>query len=56
MDYNQVVDLIKVDKKASSDNITIVYVKEIGSFEFRKIKIDLIKDYLKEEVYLWKMF
>ena len=47
VDTQKVIDLIKVDKKASSDNVTIVYVSKIGSFEFRKIKIDSIKDYLK---------
>ena len=47
VDTNKVIDLIKVDKKASSDNVTIVYVEKVGSYEFRKIKIDSIKDYLK---------
>lgn len=44
---DRIIELIKVDKKASSDTITIVYVSKIGEFEFRKINIDEIKNYLK---------
>ncbi len=47
IDIEKIIDLIKVDKKASGNMVSIVYVKEIGSFEFRKIKIDELKEYLK---------
>ena len=47
IDIDKIIDLIKVDKKASGDMVSIVYVKTPGSFEFRKIKIDELKEYLK---------
>lgn len=47
IDIEKIIDLIKVDKKASGNMVSIVYVKTIGSFEFRKIKIDELKEYLK---------
>ena len=47
IDIDKIIDLIKVDKKASGDMVSIVYVKTPGSFEFRKIKIDGLKEYLK---------
>ncbi len=47
IDIEKIIDLIKVDKKASGDMVSIVYVNKIGSFEFRKIKIDELKEYLK---------
>ena len=47
IDTGKMIDLIKVDKKASGDMVSIVYVKNIGSFEFKKIKIDQLKEYLK---------
>lgn len=37
---------IKKDKKAKGDFITIVYVDRIGSFEFKDIKIDEMKEYI----------
>ena len=37
---------IKKDKKAKGDLITIVYVEKIGSFEFRDIRIDEVKNYI----------
>ena len=42
----EVINLIKVDKKASSNFITIVYSDKIGSFEFKKIEINDLINYL----------
>ena len=47
LDVDKVIDLIKVDKKASGDMVSIVYVEKIGSFEFKKIKVEDLKEYLK---------
>lgn len=47
LDVDKVIDLIKVDKKASGDMVSIVYVEKLGSFEFRKIKVEDLKEYLK---------
>ena len=37
------------DKKASGDKITIICVKEIGSFEMRKINISELEAYIEGE-------
>ena len=42
------VDFITHDKKASGDEVTIVYCEKIGSFEMKKIKISDIEGYIKE--------
>ena len=47
IDKNKVIDLLKVDKKASGNTISIVYVDKIGSFEFKIIEIDKLNEYLK---------
>ena len=47
IDTNKVIDLIKLDKKSSGDTITIVYVSKIGEFEFKKIEINDLTNYLK---------
>jgi len=47
IDNKKVINLIKVDKKASGNMVSIVYVDKIGSFEFRKIEIDKLNEYLK---------
>jgi 3-dehydroquinate synthase len=39
--------LIGHDKKAFGDGVTVVYVDEIGSFEFRKLKIEEIEKYVE---------
>ncbi len=36
-DTETIINACKHDKKLQGDNITVVYVKEIGSFEFRKM-------------------
>lgn len=41
---SQLVDMLKHDKKASGDKITVVTVKNIGSFEFKKIDFDTLLD------------
>lgn len=44
---DEIINLVRLDKKSSGTKVSIVYVKEIGSFEFRKIEINELKDYLK---------
>ncbi len=39
--------LIKHDKKASGNGVTVVYVEEIGSFEFRTLGIREIEKYME---------
>ena len=46
LDKDKIIDLIKSDKKARGNEINIVYVEDIGSFEFRKIKIDNLREML----------
>ena len=47
VDKEKIVELIKSDKKASGNKVTIVYVSKIGSFDFRVIEVDSLKKYLK---------
>jgi len=47
VDEKTAVNAILHDKKAGADSISTVYVKEIGSFEFRKMKIDELESRLK---------
>ena len=47
LNNNEVLNLVKLDKKSSGNKITIVFVNEFGSFEFRKIEINELNDYLK---------
>ena len=44
--------IIKFDKKRNNDFIDIIISKEIGTYEIRKIKIDELKEALKDE-YIW---
>ena len=46
LNKEEVINLIKVDKKASSNFITIVYVDKIGEFSFKKLEINDLIDYL----------
>lgn len=46
-DLKTIIEACSHDKKMSGDEITIVYVKEIGSFEFKKIKFSKLKEFLK---------
>lgn len=45
---NDIYEFIVHDKKASGDEITIVYCENIGSFEMRKIKLLEVKKYISE--------
>ena len=47
-DANRLAELVAHDKKASSNNVTIIYCEEIGSFEMRSIEIPEIKKYITE--------
>ncbi len=47
-DKDEIINTIKHDKKASGDKITVIYVKEIGSFEMRKIDISELYGYINE--------
>ncbi len=49
MDKEKVLNAVRHDKKASGDKITIIYVKEIGSFEMRKINISELSGYIEGE-------
>ena len=49
IDKDKVLSAVMHDKKASGDKITIIYVKEIGSFEMRKIKISELEAYIEGE-------
>ena len=46
MDPDTLVSYVNHDKKASGDEITVIYCKEIGAYEMRKIRTEDIKDYL----------
>ena len=48
VDANALVELVARDKKASGNTVTIIYCKELGSFEQRSIKIEDIRKYITE--------
>lgn len=48
VDADALVSFIAHDKKASGDDVTIVYCEKIGTFEMKKIKIADIKKYITE--------
>ncbi len=48
VDADALVSFIAHDKKASGNEVTIVYCEKIGTFEMRKIKISDIKNYITE--------
>lgn len=48
VDANELVEYIRVDKKAKGSKIAIVYVNEIGSFEIKEIDISDIYNYINE--------
>ena len=48
VDYDAMVEFVIHDKKASGDEVTIVYCNEIGSFDMKKIKVSEIKKYIQE--------
>ena len=43
--YEDAIDFLKHDKKASNDLISIIYVNEVGKYEIRKEKIEDLKKY-----------
>ncbi|MBQ2942210.1 MAG: 3-dehydroquinate synthase [Clostridia bacterium] len=47
-DKDKIINTIKHDKKATGDKITVIYVKEIGNFEMRKIDISELYGYINE--------
>ena len=47
MNSDELYNFITLDKKRSGNNITIVYVDEIGSFKFINQEIELLKEFLK---------
>lgn len=49
-DADTLISYIMRDKKAKGDSITVIYVKEIGSFEMREIKISEMKEYINRGI------
>ncbi len=47
-DKDKVLEAISHDKKADGEELTVIFVPEIGSFEMKKIPLASFKDYLKE--------
>lgn len=47
-DKKALSDFVRHDKKASGDGVTVVYVSEIGGFEFRTLGIEEIEKYVEE--------
>ncbi len=47
-DKKALSDFVRHDKKASGQGVTVVYVEEIGSFEFRTLSIEEIEKYVEE--------
>ena len=45
-DADTLISYIMRDKKAKGENITVIYVDEIGSFEMKEIKISDMKEYI----------
>ena len=51
VDVEKVTDLISHDKKASGNKINVVYVNNIGSFEFKTLSILEIKAIIGGNIY-----
>lgn len=47
-DINTITDAVKHDKKMSGDEITVIYVPEVGKFEMKKIAFKKLEEELKE--------
>ena len=45
---SELIEYIKVDKKAKGNKIAIVYVEKIGSFEIKEIEINEMYEYINE--------
>lgn len=46
-DKKRLIDFIRHDKKASGDGVIVVFVEQIGSFEFRRLSIEEIEAYME---------
>ena len=51
VDEDTLISYIFHDKKMDGDEITVIYCKEIGAYEMRKIKAQDIKSYLNGGVW-----
>lgn len=47
-DIEKIIEAMKHDKKMSGNNITIVYVEEVGSFKMRTVEFSILEKELKE--------
>ncbi len=47
-DADELLELIAHDKKASGDDVTVVYCEKVGTFDMRKIKVSDMKKYITE--------
>ena len=48
IDVQALIDAVRHDKKMSGDEITVIYVPEIGSYEMKKMPFDEFADGIKE--------
>ena len=48
VDADKLVSLIAHDKKASGDEVTVVYCEKIGTFDMKKVKVSEMKKYITE--------
>ena len=47
-DADKLVEFITHDKKASGDEVTVVYCDKIGTFDMKKVKVSEMKKYITE--------
>ena len=47
-DMKKITEAIRHDKKASGNDITVVYVREIGSFELLKVGLEELSEFLED--------
>lgn len=47
-DIEKIIEAMKHDKKMSGNNITVVYVEEVGSFKMRTFEFSILEKELKE--------
>lgn len=47
-DIEKIIEAMKHDKKMSGNNITVVYVEEVGSFKMRTVEFSILEKELKE--------
>ena len=46
-DFDIIIEAIRHDKKMSGDEITVIYVPQVGKYEMRKISLDKLKEMIK---------